>query len=175
MFEKNKQQDFKTTAKAFMMIGALVGSVLVIAMAGERGNLAYAETPEKLKLKGHISSIQTYDSGEPFMLSGPFDLKINGEKSSVKSTFTMVGIDGEHYHKMILKDFKLSNLDENTVTGTIDVYGKHGDAPAFVLADDAPVTIEILNDVVFTINIDKDAVHGHFGNNPMYGEVIKLK
>lgn len=87
------------------------------------------------------------------MLSGPFELKVNGDKSSVKSTFTMVGIDGEHYHKMIWKDFKLSTLDGNTLTGTIDVYGKDGDAPAFVVADDAPVTVTILDDAVFLLSV----------------------
>ena len=109
------------------------------------------------------------------MLSGPFELKVNGDKSSVKSTFTMVGIDGEHYHKMIWKDFKLSTLDGNTLTGTIDVYGKQDDAPAFVVADDAPVTVTILNDAVFTVSMDKEAVRGHFGNNPIYEEAIRLK
>jgi hypothetical protein len=53
----------------------------------------------------------------------------------------------------IEKDFKLSTLDGNTLTGAIGVYGKHDDAPAFVIADDAPVTVTILNDAVFLLSV----------------------
>jgi hypothetical protein len=168
----------KSTPLIISMI-LLLAVVPIITMSSSPAGLnnAYASSqPQALLLSGRIASIQTYDSGEPFMLSGDIRLiAASSGISRVTSTFTMVKIDGEDYHKMILKDFKLTDIGHNTIVGTIDVYGKHGDSAPFIVANDAPVTIDILNDVVFAINIDKDAVHGHFGNNPIYGEVLNLR
>jgi hypothetical protein len=168
----------KRTPVAVSMI-LLLSLVPIMAMSSSPAGLnnAYASSqPQTLLLRGSIASIQTYSDGEPFMLSG--DIKLVAAPSGfspVTSTFTMVKINGEDYHKMILKDFRLSHMDQNTIVGTIDVYGKRGESAPFIVGNDAPVTIDILNDVVFAINIDKDAVHGHFGNNLIYGKVLNLR
>lgn len=135
--------------------------------------------PYKLLLEGTIASIQTYEEGHmQFMLSGPFKLMVKGgdnAKTRIDSTFTMVAIDGTHYHKMSLRDFKLLSMTQTEITGTVDLYGIHGDEEPFVVGEDAPVTIHVLNGVVFTIDIDSDAIGGHFGTGPIYGEITKLK
>lgn len=133
-----------------------------------------------LTISGHISSLQNYEAGNQFMLSGPFSLKISGHNSHIQTEFAMVNVNGTMHHKMILSNFTNPAVQGDRITGRVDIYGKlPGDSELHVVGKSSPVTIGLLKDrntyTVFTLNIDKESVKGHFGNNPIYGEIIKLK
>jgi hypothetical protein len=161
--------------------GLAVVIVLIVLVAPSiADNNAYAILINELELEGHMASLQQIDDEVTYLLHGHFETEVEEEEeedttAEVESEVTMVRTDGTNYHKMIFEDLKVDVLEEDRIEGKIDVYGEHGDEPRFLVANDASVIVRIYEDTVFTIEIDKNAVHGYFGSDPIYGEIYDIR
>jgi hypothetical protein len=74
----------------------------------------------------------------------------------------MVRTDGTNYHTMIFENLQVNTIQEDQINAIIDVHGEHGDEPRFLLVNDTTLTIKILENIVFAIEIDECAVRGIF-------------
>jgi hypothetical protein len=92
--------------------------------------------------------------------------------SNFEATFDMVMLNGSSLHEHSIYNFTLSNIsmiyDKNSVfNGTATITMK--DIPV----NDVPISIKTLNNNVISIWTDPVKINDHFGNTPIYGQIIQ--
>lgn len=92
--------------------------------------------------------------------------------SNFEATFDMVMLNGSSLHEHSIYNFTLSNIsmiyDKNSVfNGTATITMK--DIPV----NDVPISIKTLNNNVISIWTDPAKINDHFGNTPIYGQIIQ--
>ncbi len=148
-------------------------------------------------IAGTIASIQNDKGDEPtWLLSGIWKgAIINIDKEGTKvytlpsasinttndnnlpiadfeANFEMVMLNGSSLHEHTIYNFTLSDIsmtnDKNyTFNGTATIIMK--DNPV----NDVPISIKALNNNVISIWIDPVKINNHFGNTPIYGQIIQ--
>lgn len=148
---------------------------------------------------GTIASIQNDKDGMPtWLLSGAWQSAIintDEQQSTVdKSAFPSASIDGNsdmslpsavfeanfdmvmlngsslHQHSIYnftLSDISMTNDNNSIVNGTATISMK--DSPI----NDVPISIKTLNNNVISIWTDQSKINNHFGNTPIYGQIIQ--
>lgn len=148
---------------------------------------------------GTIASIQNDKDGMPtWLLSGAWQSAIintDEQQSTVdKSAFSSASIDGNsdmslpsavfeanfdmvmlngsslHQHSIYnftLSDISMTNDNNSIVNGTATISMK--DSPI----NDVPISIKTLNNNVISIWTDQSKINNHFGNTPIYGQIIQ--
>lgn len=89
-----------------------------------------------------------------------------------EANFEMVMLNGSSLHEHTIYNFTLSDIsmtdDKNyTFNGTATISMK--DSPV----NDVPISIKILNNNVISIWTDQVKINNHFGNTPIYGQIIQ--
>jgi hypothetical protein len=89
-----------------------------------------------------------------------------------EANFDMVMLNGSSLHQHSIYNFTLSDIsmtnDKNSVVnGTATISMK--DNPI----NDVPISIKILNNNVISIWTDPNKINDHFGNTPIYGQIIQ--
>ena len=92
--------------------------------------------------------------------------------SNFEATFDMVMLNGSSLHEHSIYNFTLSDIsmiyDKNSVfNGTATITMK--DIPV----NDVPISIKTLNNNVISIWTDPVKINDHFGNTPIYGQIIQ--
>ncbi|HYZ96149.1 MAG TPA: hypothetical protein VE524_06045 [Nitrososphaeraceae archaeon] len=92
--------------------------------------------------------------------------------SNFEATFDMVMLNGSSLHEHSIYNFTLSDIsmiyDKNSVfNGTATITMK--DIPV----NDVPISIKTLNNNVISIWTDPAKINDHFGNTPIYGQIIQ--
>jgi hypothetical protein len=92
--------------------------------------------------------------------------------SNFEATFDMVMLNGSSLHEHSIYNFTLSDIskidDKNyQVNGTATITMK--DIPV----NDVPISIKTLNNNVISIWTDPAKINDHFGNTPIYGQIIQ--
>ena len=92
--------------------------------------------------------------------------------SNFEATFDMVMLNGSSLHEHSIYNFTLSDIsmtnDKNSVfNGTATITMK--DIPV----NDVPISIKTLNNNVKSIWADPVKINDHFGNTPIYGQIIQ--
>lgn len=148
---------------------------------------------------GTIASIQNDKDGMPtWLLSGAWQgaiINTDEQQSTVdKSAFSSTSIDGNsdmslpsavfeanfdmvmlngsslHQHSIYnftLSDISMTNDNNSIVNGTATISMK--DSPI----NDVPISIKTLNNNVISIWTDQSKINNHFGNTPIYGQIIQ--
>jgi hypothetical protein len=143
---------------------------------------------------GTIASIQNHKDGIPtWLLSGAWkgaiinidkgetnsdtlpSINTNNDNllaSNFEATFDMVMLNGSSLHEHSIYNFTLSDIsmtyDKNSVfNGTATITIK--DIPV----NDVPISIKTLNNNVISIWTDPVKTNDHFGNTPIYGQIIQ--
>jgi hypothetical protein len=148
---------------------------------------------------GTIASIQNDQDGTPtWLLSGAWQgaiININEQQSKVdksdsststidgnsdmslpsalfEANFDMVMLNGSSLHQHSIYNFTLSDIsktnDKNSIvngTATISMM----DNPI----NDVPISIKTLNNNVISIWTDQSKINDHFGNTPIYGQIVQ--
>jgi hypothetical protein len=148
---------------------------------------------------GTIASIQNDQDGMPtWLLSGAWQgaiININEQQSKVdksdsststiddnsdmslpsalfEANFDMVMLNGSSLHQHSIYNFTLSDIsktnDKNSIvngTATISMM----DNPI----NDVPISIKTLNNNVISIWTDQSKINDHFGNTPIYGQIVQ--
>ena len=153
---------------------------------------AHKENPSFSNASGSIASLQNDQSGRPeWILSGRWSMKTisvqspppapsaNGQTNksttslvALDSSFGMVKLDGSGKHSHKISNFKLigspiSNNKTITFNGTGTISMKDGPH------NDVPISIKIIDKGAIIISMDPAKVNNHFGNTPIYGNVVK--
>jgi hypothetical protein len=145
-------------------------------------------------IAGTIASIQNDKDGIPtWLLSGAWkgaiinidkgetnsdtlpSINTNNDNllaSNFEATFDMVMLNGSSLHEHSIYNFTLSDIsmtyDKNSVfNGTATITMK--DIPV----NDVPISIKTLNNNVISIWTDPVKINDHFGNTPIYGQIIQ--
>ena len=89
-----------------------------------------------------------------------------------EANFDMVMLNGSSLHQHSIYNFTLSDIsmtnDKNSVVnGTATISMK--DSPI----NDVPISIKTLNNNVISIWTDPVKINNHFGNTPIYGQIIQ--
>jgi hypothetical protein len=89
-----------------------------------------------------------------------------------KANFEMVMLNGSSLHEHTIYNFTLSDIsrtnDKNYVfNGTATISMKDGPV------NDVPISIKAFNNNVISIWIDPVKINNHFGNTPIYGQIIQ--
>ena len=89
-----------------------------------------------------------------------------------EANFDMVMLNGSSLHQHSIYNFTLSDIsmtnDKNSVVnGTATISMK--DSPI----NDVPISIKTLNNNVISIWTDPNKINDHFGNTPIYGQIIQ--
>ncbi len=92
--------------------------------------------------------------------------------SNFEANFEMVMLNGSSLHEHSIYNFTLSDIsmtnDKNSVfNGTATITMK--DIPV----NDVPISIKTLNNNVISIWTDPVKINDHFGNTPIYGQIIQ--
>ena len=92
--------------------------------------------------------------------------------SNFEATFDMVMLNGSSLHEHSIYNFTLSDIsmiyDKNSVfNGTATITMK--DIPV----NDVPISIKAMNNNVISIWTDPVKINDHFGNTPIYGQIIQ--
>jgi hypothetical protein len=92
--------------------------------------------------------------------------------SNFEATFDMVMLNGSSLHEHSIYNFTLSDIsmtnDKHSVfNGTATITMK--DIPV----NDVPISIKTLNNNVISIWTDPVKINDHFGNTPIYGQIIQ--
>ena len=92
--------------------------------------------------------------------------------SNFEATFDMVMLNGSSLHEHSIYNFTLSDIsmtyNKNSVfNGTATITMK--DIPV----NDVPISIKTLNNNVISIWTDPAKINDHFGNTPIYGQIIQ--
>ena len=128
---------------------------------------------------GALSSVQTDQSGNEWIIYGPWRLVLIPSSDNAQSPdliftsgFGMVMKDGNAKHRHQISDFELTEwtADETSITfeGTATITQREGPV------EDVPVAIKILNNNVIEISIDTSVID-HFGESPIYGMVLRSR
>ena len=143
---------------------------------------AHKENPSFSNASGSIASLQNDQSGKPeWILSGRWSMKMISVQSppppststvAFNSSFGMVKLDGSGKHSHKISNFKLigspiSNNKTITFNGTGTISMKDGPH------NDVPISIKIIDKGAIIISMDPAQVTNHFGNTPIYGNVVK--
>ncbi len=145
---------------------------------------------------GTIASIQNEDDVPTWLLSGTWngaiinidkeEFKLNQIPSNAINTnsdnnliaamfeanFDMVMLNGSSLHENSIYNFTVSDVlmtnDKNYVfNGTATVSMKDSQV------NDVPISIKALNNNVISIWTDPSKINNHFGNTPIYGQIIQ--
>lgn len=89
-----------------------------------------------------------------------------------EANFEMVMLNGSSLHEHTIYNFTLSDIsmtdDKNyTFNGTATISMKDS------AVNDVPISIKILNNNVISIWTDQVKINNHFGNTPIYGQIIQ--
>jgi hypothetical protein len=89
-----------------------------------------------------------------------------------EANFEMVMLNGSSLHEHTIYNFTLSDIsmtdDKNyTFNGTTTISMKDS------AVNDVPISIKILNNNVISIWTDQVKINNHFGNTPIYGQIIQ--
>jgi len=92
--------------------------------------------------------------------------------SNFEANFEMVMLNGSSLHEHSIYNFTLSDIsttnDKNSIfNGTATISMKDS------LVNDVPISIKALNNNVISIWTDPVKVNDHFGNTPIYGQIIQ--
>ncbi len=146
---------------------------------------------------GTIASIQNDQDGTPtWLLSGAWQgaiINIEKQQSKVdesaspsidgnsdmklppavfEANFDMIMLNGSALHQHSIYNFTLSDIsmtnDNNSiVNGTATISMK--DRPI----NDVPISIKTLNNNIISIWTDLSKINDHFGNTPVYGQIVQ--
>lgn len=146
---------------------------------------------------GTIASIQNGINGQPeWLLSGVWSgavievdkdqlLKLNQIPSNTitdkdnntlaamfQANFDMVMLNGSSLHTHNINEFTLSQISNDNdksivVNGTATISMKEGPV------NDVPISIKVLDNNVISIWIDPAKINDHFGNTPIYGQIVQ--
>jgi hypothetical protein len=146
---------------------------------------------------GTIASIQNGANGQPeWLLSGGWSsavIKVDKEKLATfnqipsnvitdkdnsmiaamfQANFDMVMLNGSSLHTHNINNFTLSQIssenDKNhVVNGTATISMKDGPV------NEVPVSIKMLDNNVISIWMDPAKINNHFGNTPIYGQILQ--
>ena len=87
------------------------------------------------------------------------------------ANFDMVMLNGSSFHNHNINNFKLSHISNDNqnyvINGTATVSMKDGPV------NDVPIGIKTLNNNVISIWVDPAKINDHFGNTPIYGQIIQ--
>lgn len=147
---------------------------------------------------GTIASIQNDQDGTPtWLLSGVWQgaiININEQQSQVdksdssgsidgnsdrslpsalfEANFDMVMLNGSSLHQLSISNFTLSDIsktnDKNSIVNGIATITIK-DSPV----NDVPISINTLNNNVISILTDPVKTNNHFGDTPIYGQIIE--
>ena len=100
------------------------------------------------------------------------DSDMNLPSAVFEANFDMVMLNGSSLHQHSIYNFTLSDIsmtnDNNyLVNGTATISMK--DSPI----NDVPISIKTLNNNVISIWTDQSKINDHFGNTPIYGQIIQ--
>ena len=89
-----------------------------------------------------------------------------------EANFEMVMLNGSSLHEHTIYNFTLSDIsmtdDKNyTFNGTATISMKDS------AVNDVPISIKLLNNNVISIWTDQVKINNHFGNTPIYGQIIQ--
>ena len=89
-----------------------------------------------------------------------------------KANFEMVMLNGSSLHEHTIYNFTLSDIsmtnDKNYIfNGTVTISMKDGPV------NDVPISIKTFNNNVISIWINPVKINDHFGNTPIYGQIIQ--
>ena len=146
---------------------------------------------------GTIASIQNNKDGIPtWLLSGAWKvaiININEQQYTIdksasnsvdgespmnfpnaifEANFDMVMLNGSALHQHSIYNFTLSDIsmtnDNNSiVNGTATISMKDR------LINDVPISIKKLNNNIINIWTDRSKINDHFGNTPIYGQIVQ--
>ena len=146
---------------------------------------------------GTIASIQNGENGQPeWLLSGVWSgavikvdkdqlLKLNQIPSNTitdkdnntlaamfQANFDMVMLNGSSLHTHNINEFTLSQISNDNdksivVNGTATISMKEDPV------NDVPISIKVLDNNVISIWIDPAKINDHFGNTPIYGQIVQ--
>ena len=146
---------------------------------------------------GTIASIQNGKSGQPeWLLSGVWSgavIKVDKEQLSklnqipsnvitdkdnnmlaamFQANFDMVMLNGSSLHTLNINNFTLSHISNDNdksrvVNGTATISMKDGPV------NDVPISIKVLDNNVISIWMDPAKINDHFGNTPIYGQIVQ--
>lgn len=138
-------------------------------MMMEKGG-AMMEKGSHKALRGQISSIQLEDGQPQWIQSGIWVLRApDDESASFIARINMVGVDGTSAHTHTISKFEAQDITSErsiyTVSGTATVTTSGGSVSG------VPLTISVMNHAVAALQIDPEALDGHFGQDPIYGTV----
>lgn len=143
-------------------------------------NVMMQDKPKYHAFRGQISNVQLADTGQPeWIQSGIWVLRMSQSETAAEPSFSfisriaMVRPDGTSSHTHTITNLAVSqhSIEGTThmVQGTATVALPDGPAAG------VPVVIRIINDAVIAVWIGPEGVNGHFGDNPVYGTVSKLR
>jgi hypothetical protein len=124
--------------------------------------------------KGAITNIDTEEVKSNPLSSN--SININNDNNLIaamfEANFDMVMLNGSSLHEHTIYNFTLSDIsmtnDKNYIfNGTATISMKDG------LVNDVPISIKALNNNVISILTDPLKINGHFGNTPIYGQIIQ--
>ncbi|SRR6266540_4121927 len=172
---KNKAFLLGIIVTALMIMGNFAGMFLGSVVALPPGYLTQGKF-----VFGNIASIQNDKDGKPsWVLSGHWKTNLlnmseNDQKNSsaFSTSFEMTMLDGKNSHTHTLTNFALTNksTENNSTkvfTGTSSVSLKNG------IVQNILTTIKFMGDRVISIWVDPSKVDNHFGNTPIYGNIMK--
>ena len=89
-----------------------------------------------------------------------------------KANFEMVMLNGSSLHEHTIYNFTLSDIsmtnDKNYIfNGTVTISMKDGPV------NDVPISVKVLDNNVISIWMDPTKINNHFGNTPIYGQIIQ--
>jgi hypothetical protein len=138
------------------------------------------DKPKYHAFRGQISNVQLAETGQPeWIQSGIWVLRMSQSDTAAEPSFSfisriaMVRPDGTSSHTHTITRLAVSEYSiegtTHTVQGTATIAMPDGPAAG------VPVVIRIINDAVIAVWIGPEGVNGHFGDNPVYGTVSKLR
>ncbi len=146
----------------------------------DKDSMMMEDKPKYHAFRGQISNVQLSNTGEPeWIQSGIWVLRMSQSETSAEPSFSfisriaMVRPDGTSSHTHTVTNLAVSQHSiegtTHTVQGTATVALPDGPASG------VPVVIRIVNDAVIAVWIGPEGVNGHFGDDPVYGTVSKLR
>jgi carboxymethylenebutenolidase len=162
-----------TLLPTVVMLAAIVASTP--AVLAQNSTSAPTSPARTFAAIGSISSIQFEDGTPAWILSGGWKVRASlGADDSSTATFVaatrMVRTDGTAMHMHRISDFELRDWSATnssmSFNGTVTVTLRDGPTV------DVPISIDVMNGGAVSIKID-DSVVDHFGQDPMYGVVVR--
>ena len=148
-------------------------------------------------ISGSIASIQNGKNNKPeWLLSGAWNsavVDLDKEKHNLnqippnvitgddnkliaamfQASFDMILLNGSSLHTHNINNFTLSQIPNNNennnyvINGTATISMKDGPV------NDVPISINVLDNNVISIWTDPSKINNHFGNTPIYGQILQ--